>query len=78
MAYVVVETLEIGDSKEWVKPFVSTIVVLGTTLIGSRYYVTRNEIKLFIYQQRTIKERTQLQEVLSLLPDSVIIVSNLG
>jgi len=78
MAYVVVEELELGDSKEWLQPFVSSTIVLGVTFIGSRYYFTRNEIKLFILQQQTVKERTQLQEVLSLLPDSVIIASNFG
>jgi len=60
MANVVVGTLELGDSRKWVPPFCSATIVLGVTLLGSRYYVTRNEISLFILQQQAVKERTQL------------------
>ena len=50
-------------------------ILFPCVLIISHYLWARNELKMFVYYTNLKKEHGQFAQVLNLIPDSVIIVS---
>ena len=49
---------------------------LGFTLASIHYLIFRLNLELFIANYKNMKEKTQLEEIIELMPDSVMIVGS--
>jgi hypothetical protein len=60
-------------------PYTKQIVIMaGTTLVsvvGAQYWVHRKEMELFLMKDKTEKERANLSQILEILPETVMLVS---
>jgi len=73
-----VKLLDLEDDNQWVFRYLNMVWLLGVSVIGSRYFVVRSEVSLFILQHHAKKDQAQLREALNLHSDSIVIATNFG